>query len=77
MANTIKLKSSAVAGKIPTTSDLQLRELAVNTTDGKLYLKKSVSGVESIVEVGAGGSSTTVVYPTGLALAVSYNLFTL
>jgi len=59
MANTIQLKSSAVAGKVPTTSDLQLRELGVNTTDGKLYLKKSVSGVESIVEVGAGGSSGT------------------
>lgn len=65
MANTIRLKSSSVAGKIPTTTDLALRELAVNTTDGVLYLKKSVSGVESIVQIGAindidGGAASTV-----------------
>lgn len=59
MANTIRLKSSSVAGKIPTTTDLSLRELAVNVYDGKLFLKKSTSGNEtgsgvSIVEIGAG-----------------------
>lgn len=47
----IKLKQSSVAAKQPSTTDLQLGELAVNTNDGKLYLKKSVSGTESIVEV--------------------------
>lgn len=64
MANTIKLKRSAVAGKAPVVGDLQLGELALNTTDGKLYTKKSVSGTESIVEIGAnaggGGSSGPV-----------------
>jgi hypothetical protein len=53
MANTILLKRSAVAGKVPTTSDVPLGSLAVNTYDGKLYTKKSVSGSESIVEIGA------------------------
>lgn len=53
MAQTILLKRSAVAGKVPTTSDVPLGSLAVNTYDGKLYTKKSVSGVESIVEIGA------------------------
>ena len=48
----IKLKRSAVASKVPVTTDLELGELGVNTHDGKLYLKKSVSGTESIVEVG-------------------------
>ena len=47
--STIKLKRSAVAGKIPTTSNLELGEIALNTSDGKLYIKKDVSGVESIV----------------------------
>lgn len=51
MANTIKVKSSAVAGKKPAVGDLQLGELGLNTNDGKLYAKKSVSGVESIVEL--------------------------
>jgi hypothetical protein len=61
MTNTIRVKQSAVAGKVPTTAQLQLGELAVNTTDGKLYLKKNVSGTESIVEVGAGGGGGTTV----------------
>jgi hypothetical protein len=32
-----------------------LGELGINTTDGKLFIKKSVSGTESIVEIGSGG----------------------
>ena len=47
--STIKLKRSAVAGKIPTTSNLELGEIALNTYDGRLYIKKDVSGTESIV----------------------------
>jgi hypothetical protein len=54
MANTIKLKRSAVAAKVPTTGDLDLGELALNTYDGKLYTKKD-NGTASIVEIGAGG----------------------
>jgi len=48
----IRMKRSAVASKVPVTTDLELGELGVNTHDGKLYLKKNVSGTESIVEVG-------------------------
>lgn len=54
MANTIKLKTSSVQGKVPTTSDLQISELAWNSYDGKLYGKKN-NGTASIVEIGAGG----------------------
>jgi hypothetical protein len=54
MANTFKLKRSAVQGRVPTTGDLQLGELALNTYDGKLYTKKD-NGTASIVEIGAGG----------------------
>jgi|LauGreDrversion4_2_1035121.scaffolds.fasta_scaffold03861_2 hypothetical protein len=50
MANTIKLKSSAVAGKVPTTSDLQLRELGINTYDGAIYMKRN-QGADEIVRV--------------------------
>lgn len=55
MANTIRVKRSSVGGKVPTTSQLSLGELAVNTTDGKLYTRKEASGVASVVEIGAGG----------------------
>ena len=54
MANTVRLKRSAVQGKAPAVGDLALGELAVNTYDGKLYTKKN-DGSDSIVEIGAGG----------------------
>lgn len=62
----IKMKRSSVAGKAPTTTDLELGELAINTTDGKVYIKKSVGGVESIVELstvlGSAVVSTTATF---------------
>ena len=58
MANTIKLRRSATSGAIPTTSQLALGELAINTFDGKLFLKTDQSGTEAIVEVGGGGNIT-------------------
>lgn len=57
MAQVIKVKQSSVAGKVPTTAQLQLGELALNTTDGKLYFKKNVSGTEFIVTVSASTAS--------------------
>ncbi len=62
MAVNIELKRSAVPGKIPSTSQLQLGELAVNTYDGKIYFKKNVNGTESILTIAtsAGTGSITV-----------------
>lgn len=54
MANTIKHKRSSTPSATPSTSDLELGELAVNTYDGKLFLKKD-DGSASVVEIGAGG----------------------
>lgn len=71
MANTLKLKRSAVQNKVPLTTDLQLGELAINTYDGKLYLKKD-NGTESIVEVGAGAGVTSFNTRTG-AVTLSSN----
>jgi len=50
MANEIRVKRSAVPGKVPLTTDLDLGELALNTFDGKLYTKKN-DGTESIVHL--------------------------
>ena len=58
MANEIKFLRSAVPGKAPTTAQLGLGQLALNTYDGKAYIKKSVEGVESIVELGATPAAT-------------------
>ena len=57
MANQIRLKRSAVQGKAPVVGDLELGELAVNTYDGKLYMKKN-DGADAIVEITAAGGYT-------------------
>lgn len=56
MANPILIKRSAVASKVPTTSDIALGELAINTFDGKLFLKKN-NGTDAVVEVGGNANN--------------------
>ena len=49
MPQTIKVKQTAVTGRTPTTAQLQLGELAVNTYDGRLFLKQNLNGVETML----------------------------
>ena len=53
MSTLIKLRRSAVAGRVPTTAQLSLGELAINTADGKIYIKQNDGVTESIVEFSA------------------------
>jgi len=46
----IKLKSNAVASTVPTTGQLELGEVAINTFDGEAYYKKD-DGIASIVKL--------------------------
>lgn len=71
MASTIRLKRSAIATKVPTPAQLDLGELAINTRDGKLFLKRS-DGSEEIVEVGARWGAFTA-HATGASLTFRYN----
>lgn len=48
-ATTIKLRRSTTANSIPATTSLASGEVALNTYDGKLFFKKTVSGIDSIV----------------------------
>ena len=50
MAQLIKLKRTSVEGRKPTTSNLALGELAINTHDGKIYFEKD-NGTPSIREI--------------------------
>ena len=59
MANTVVLKRSAVTGRNPTTGDLALGELALNTYDGNLFFKKD-SGTASIVTVATLAGTQTL-----------------
>jgi len=45
MSSLIKIKRSAVSGKKPQLADLQVGELALNTYDGSLFIKRDTGGV--------------------------------
>jgi hypothetical protein len=65
MASNIKFKRSSVPGKVPTTGQLPLGELALNTNDGELYTRRERSGIATdIVRIGAGATVTNIVYVT-------------
>lgn len=59
MANTIILKKSSTAAKVPLAGDLEIGELAVNLADQKLY-SKNASGTVVLVGQGASGSGDVV-----------------
>jgi hypothetical protein len=59
MANVVKLKRSAVSGKVPTVSQLQLGEVALNTFNGNLFFKKD-DGSQSIVTVTTNDGQQTL-----------------
>ena len=61
MAQTVKLKRSNVADTVPTTSNLELGEIAMNTRDGKIYMRKTNSG-----------GSDTIIDPVDAAAASSH-----
>ena len=49
MAQMIKLRRSAVAGRIPTTANLELGELAINVRDGKIFFKRDDNTIQTIL----------------------------
>jgi len=55
MANTLQIRRSSVSLNVPTTAQLALGELAINTNDGKLFFKRD-NGVQSIIEVASIGN---------------------
>jgi hypothetical protein len=65
MATKVLLKKSSVAARVPTTSDLEYGELALNYTDGKLYYKDSTNVIRSFttssgtVQISGGGTGAT------------------
>lgn len=75
MAEKIQLRRSAVSGNEPTTSQIDLGEIAINTYDGKVFIKKD-DGTASIIEVGDLSSlpsvvSTTYLYTTSTGSTAS------
>ena len=58
MSNKVLVKRSSVPTKVPTTSDLELGEIAINTYDGKMYIKRD-SGTPAVIQIGGGGGGPT------------------
>lgn len=72
MANTIQLRRSAVQGAVPTTTQLSLGEVAINTYDGKMYIKKN-DGADTVVAINttlASGQNIQVT-PGSLSTSIS------
>lgn len=63
--NTITIKQNATAGVAPTAGQLVLGELAVNTADGKLFLKKGDNTIVQVGNVPAGSSSQVQINSSG------------
>ena len=63
MANTpgtiLKHRRSSTAGSIPTTGNIELSELAVNTADGYIYLRRKNDALFTDVVVRIRGNSLT------------------
>lgn len=57
------MKQSATASSVPTAEQLLLGEIAINTVDGKMFIKKNNN---AIIQIGAGADAGTL---TGATLA--------
>jgi len=66
MTTVIKIKKSETASSVPTTSDLQVGEVAVNTADKKIYVRSSTG----VVEVANQSTGASVDDATALAIAL-------
>jgi hypothetical protein len=70
--SSILLKRSGVAGSVPTTTSLQVGEIALNTYDGKAFLHKSGSTDEVVEIVVAGATVTGSISLTGAVTASAF-----
>ena len=64
MSSTIKLRRSDQAGNVPLVGNLATGEVALNTADGKLFFKKTVAGIDSIVALQQINAGTGVAIDT-------------
>ena len=52
MATVIKLKKSETASSVPDTSDIVQGEVAINTTDQKIYVRDSNDNIVTVANKG-------------------------
>ena len=59
MGNTIKVRRSSLGGAVPTTAQLTAGEIAINTFDGKMFIRRD-NGTASIVEIGGSAGAAGI-----------------
>ena len=74
MAQVVKLKRTAVQGKVPAISNVELGELAINTYDGRIFFEKS-SSAESIQEILTTNSGRAITGSLNLSAAITASHF--
>jgi hypothetical protein len=65
-----QIRVISISGSKPTTNQLALGDIAINTYDGKAFIKKVVNNSGSIIELGTGGGGSSV--SASYALSASY-----
>jgi len=71
MAQVVKLKRTSVQGRIPSISNLELGELAINTHDGRIFFEKD-NGELSIQEILTTNSQNSGSFNLTGAITTSY-----
>jgi uncharacterized protein YhfF len=71
MAQTLRLKRSSVPGRVPTTATLQTGEIAINTADGLVYIRKDDDTIIPLL-----GANTTITGSITLLGSVEATSFT-
>lgn len=54
----IKLKRSETGSSVPTTSDLAVGEVALNTVDQKIYVRDSSNNIITVANYSTGGGAS-------------------
>lgn len=70
MAQVIKPKRSTVSGRIPTSSDLQDGEFAINIADKKIYINNGGSIVK-VAEIPGGSGGGFITESEAIAFAIA------
>lgn len=63
-----QIRTILVSGSVPTVNQLALGDIAINTVDGKAYIKKYSGSIQTVIEIGSGITPISASY----ALTASY-----
>ena len=66
-----QIRTIQTSGSIPTTNQLALGDIAINSYDGKAYIKQASGSTQSIIQLGSGtgGSSISASYALSASFA--------